>query len=304
MQGTVAPGDLQQVVVTALAGAILLLAFRAAEFPRWAVGAAAALAAVILVLSIVRATAGGIGDGAARAMNATLLVFGPPAVAVGVLRELRASGQVRLDAVLGVLSLYMLLGLLFGFVYGALDRFGDEPFFAGGEAATVAHCLYFSFTTLTTVGYGDFVSQTDVGHTLAVFEALIGQIYLVTVVSLIVGNLGQAYVTGSACGRDSTGSPSLGQVGGPMRVTAEVSGAARISPTAPKRAPPAMVTIRTASGWMPSAVPYAIGCTICWRIPFASSWTTIIPAAASGPAPPSAITTANAPAPQAPRYGM
>jgi hypothetical protein len=191
VQGTVTPGDLQQVVVTALGGAILLLAFRAAEFPRWAVRSAAALAAAILVLSVMRATVGGIGEGAARAMNAALLVFGPPAVAVGVLRELRASGQVRLDAVLGVLSLYMLLGLLFGFVYGALDRLGDEPFFAGAQAATVSHCLYFSFTTLTTVGYGDFVAQTDLGHTLAVFEALIGQIYLVTVVSLIVGNLGR-----------------------------------------------------------------------------------------------------------------
>jgi hypothetical protein len=41
-----------------------------------------------------------------------------------------------------------------------------------------------------TVGYGDFVARTDAGHTLAIFEALIGQIYLVTVVSLIVGNLG------------------------------------------------------------------------------------------------------------------
>ena len=191
VQGTVAPGDLQQVVVTALGGAVLLLAFRAAELPRWAVRSATALALVILALSVVRATAGGIGEGAVRAMNATLLVFGPPAVAVGVVRELRLSGRVRLDAVLGVLSLYMLLGMLFGFVYGALDRFGDEPFFAGAEPATVSHCLYFSFTTLTTVGYGDFVAQTDLGHTLAVFEALIGQIYLVTVVSLIVGNLGR-----------------------------------------------------------------------------------------------------------------
>src|ERR671913_53518 len=67
VQGTVAPGDLQQVIVTALGAAILLLAFRAAEFPRWAVGAAAALATVIIALSIVRATAGGIGDGSARA---------------------------------------------------------------------------------------------------------------------------------------------------------------------------------------------------------------------------------------------
>jgi voltage-gated potassium channel Kch len=88
-----------------------------------------------------------------------------------------------------VLSLYMLIGMAFGFVYGAIDRFGGDPFFASGDSATVAHCLYFSFTTLATVGYGDFVARTDLGHTLAVSEALIGQIYLVTVVSLIVSNL-------------------------------------------------------------------------------------------------------------------
>jgi Ion channel len=99
--------------------------------------------------------------------------------------------KVRLEAVMGVLSLYMLIGMAFGFVFGAIDRIDGEPFFAGGEAATVSRCMYFSFTTLTTVGYGDLVARSDLGHTLAVFEALIGQIYLVTVVSLIVGNLGR-----------------------------------------------------------------------------------------------------------------
>ena len=48
-----------------------------------------------------------------------------------------------------------------------------------------------------------------------------------------------------------------------MRVTADVTGAARIRPTAPKSAPPAIVTISTASGWMPSAAPIASGCTSC-----------------------------------------
>jgi hypothetical protein len=85
----------------------------------------------------------------------------------------------------------MLIGMAFGFLYGAIDRFGGDSFFAGGDPATVSHCLYFSFTTLATVGYGDFVSRSDLGHTLAVSEALIGQIYLVTVVSLIVSNLGR-----------------------------------------------------------------------------------------------------------------
>jgi hypothetical protein len=48
---------------------------------------------------------------------------------------------------------------------------------------------YYSFVTLTTVGYGDMATATDLGHTLSVFEALLGQIYLVTVVSLIVTNI-------------------------------------------------------------------------------------------------------------------
>jgi hypothetical protein len=191
VQGIVSPGALQQVTVAALAGASLLLAFRAAELAPRLIAFAAALALLVLAVSIVRATVGGIGDGASRAMNAALVALGPPAVAVGVVRDLRSSGQVRLEAVLGVLSLYMLLGMLFGFVYGALDRLGGDPFFAGGDPATVSRCLYFSFTTLTTVGYGDLVARSDLGHTLAVFEALIGQIYLVTVVSLIVSNLGR-----------------------------------------------------------------------------------------------------------------
>jgi len=63
------------------------------------------------------------------------------------------------------------------------------PDTAHEHLASVAHCLYFSLTTLATVGYGDFVARSDLGHTLAVSEALIGQIYLVTVVSLIVSNL-------------------------------------------------------------------------------------------------------------------
>ena len=189
VQGTVEPSAVQQVVVTALAGTILVLAFDAAGLSRPLIRVAAGLAAAALAVALVRATAGGIGEGAARTMNAALISLGPPAVAIGVIRNLRAAGEVRVEAVFGVLCLYILIGMAFGFVYGAIEYFGDEPFFAGGNTATVAHCLYFSLTTLATVGYGDFVARTDLGHTLAVSEALIGQIYLVTVVSLIVSNL-------------------------------------------------------------------------------------------------------------------
>lgn len=190
MQGIAPHGRFQLVIVTALAGAGAALAVRAAGFPRRFVRLAAVLAVIVLALSVVRATVGVIGEGSAALMNAALVSLGPPAVALGIMRDLRESGQVRLTAVMGVLSLYLLIGMFFAFVYAGIDDLAG-PFFVGVANATTSDCLYFSFTTLTTVGYGDFVARTDLGHTLAIIEALIGQIYLVTVVSLIVSNLGR-----------------------------------------------------------------------------------------------------------------
>jgi Ion channel len=106
-------------------------------------------------------------------------------------RDLRARQTVTLQAVFGVLSVYLLLGLFFAAVYGSLEKLEHEPFFAQSEAATIPHSVYFSFTTLTTVGYGDLTARSSLGHTLSVSEALFGQIYLVTVVSLVVANLGR-----------------------------------------------------------------------------------------------------------------
>ena len=130
VQGIAPPGAFQQIAVAALAGASILLALRAAAVSRHIITVAAAAAVVVLVLSVVRVTVGGIPDGAARLMNATLVAVGPPAVALGVIRDLRTTGRVRLEAVMGVLSLYMLIGMFFAFTYGAIDRLGGDPFFA------------------------------------------------------------------------------------------------------------------------------------------------------------------------------
>jgi hypothetical protein len=191
VQGVVPPSGVQQVLVAVLAAASLLLALLAASLGRRFLLPAAIGAVVVVALSVVSAVSGAVGEGVAGLMNAALVAFGPPVVAIGVIRDVRATGHVRLQAVMGVLALYMLLGMLFAFTYGAIDRLGGDPFFANGDSATTSRCLYFSFTTLTTVGYGDFVARSDLGHTLAIFEALIGQIYLVTVVSVLVSNLGR-----------------------------------------------------------------------------------------------------------------
>jgi voltage-gated potassium channel Kch len=97
--------------------------------------------------------------------------------------------MVTVTVVAGVLCLYLLLGLFFTSVYVAVQNLGGAPFFANGAAAISSRALYFSFVTMTTVGYGDFTARTNLGQTLAISEALLGQIYLVTVVAAIVGRL-------------------------------------------------------------------------------------------------------------------
>jgi hypothetical protein len=148
-----------------------------------------------VLVSIVEAAAGNVESGATRVANALLVMFAPAVVIAGVVRSLRARQAVTLEAVFGVLCVYILVGMFFAFVFGSIDRLGGNPFFAAGQRATTANCLYFSFTTLTTAGYGDFTARTNLGHTLSVSEALVGQIYLVTIVSLIVANLGRSRPT-------------------------------------------------------------------------------------------------------------
>jgi hypothetical protein len=192
IQGIVAPANWSQILVSALLGTTLLLALSVAD-ARPRVMRPAILTVVVLVLvSIVEVADGNLDGAATRIANALLVGLAPAAIIIGIVRSLRAKQSVTIEAVLGVLSVYILLGMFFAFIYGTVDRLGGAPFFAGGQAASVAHCLYFSFTTLTTVGYGDLTARTNLGHTLSVSEALFGQIYLVTVVSLIVGNLGRS----------------------------------------------------------------------------------------------------------------
>jgi hypothetical protein len=190
-EGVAEPGDLQRAIGTVLVGATLLLALYAAEVRvRWMrVGVAVVTAIVVVVIIASVAGTGSAGFGGAAIANALMIALAPPAVVVGVYRNLRATGAVTVTVVAGVLCLYLLLGLFLAFVYAAVQNLGGAPFFANGAAAVSSRSLYFSFVTMTTVGYGDYTARTNLGHTLAVSEALIGQIYLVTVVAAIVGRL-------------------------------------------------------------------------------------------------------------------
>ena len=89
----------------------------------------------------------------------------------------------------GVLCIYLLIGMLFSYAYALVGDAQSEPFFHSGIDPDLSDYLYFSFATMTTVGYGDLAAATDLGRSVAITEALTGQIYLVTVVAVIVGSL-------------------------------------------------------------------------------------------------------------------
>jgi len=123
--------------------------------------------------------------GIAGLLDALLLVAAGVVIAVGVFDQQMVNRQ----SILGAICIYLLIGMLFTFVYGAAAVLGSGDFFVQETDGTPSVRLYFSYVTLATVGYGDYTPAGDLGHTLAVVEALFGQLYLVTVVAVIVGGL-------------------------------------------------------------------------------------------------------------------
>ena len=111
------------------------------------------------------------------------------AIVVVIVHSVVAKGEVNRQSITGAICVYLLLGMIFVFVYGVVAALGDGPFFAQGTDGTRALRVYFSYVTLATLGYGDYTPAGNLGHTLAVVEALLGQLYLVTVVALLVARM-------------------------------------------------------------------------------------------------------------------
>jgi hypothetical protein len=100
----------------------------------------AGVSAVVVTLVAGGHTTLGVG----RLASAALVALAPPMIAVGIARSLRRRGAVTVEAVLGALCLYLLAGMFFAFLYGAVNNLGGDPFFASGVEATPARCTYFS----------------------------------------------------------------------------------------------------------------------------------------------------------------
>jgi Ion channel len=104
-------------------------------------------------------------------------------------RSIVRANEVNAQSITGAICIYLLIGMIFLFAYGAVTVLDSSAFFAQGTDGTRALRLYFSYVTLATLGYGDYTPATNLGHMLAIAEALIGQLYLVTVVAVLVTRL-------------------------------------------------------------------------------------------------------------------
>jgi hypothetical protein len=103
-----------------------------------------------------------------------------------VLWRVVTSAEVGSRTILGAISVYAVLGILFTFAYGTIDRIQGGPFFEGTAPIDGGDFLFFSYTTLTTTGYGNLVPGGQPGRMIAGIEMMLGQIFLVTLVAGLV----------------------------------------------------------------------------------------------------------------------
>ena len=106
-----------------------------------------------------------------------------PAVIIGHQATRRG---LNLEALLAAITAYVFVGLFFAFVLNLLSLLSSTPTFEGAEGDSLANQVFFSFTTLTTTGYGNLVPVSTGAQTVAVAEAITGQFFLITAVARIM----------------------------------------------------------------------------------------------------------------------
>jgi len=177
-----ANGRPSQAAQLALVVAVAFLALRNTDFPHQAVARWATLAGSVVAIVLVVSSDSPVARGAASIWTGILLLATVVIIVDGVLKL----DTVTVQSIYAALSAYMLIGLMFAAFYGAIDGLGGTDFFVNGEPADIRTYQYFSFTTLTTLGYGDFTAGGSFGRAVAVLEALTGQVFLATLVARLV----------------------------------------------------------------------------------------------------------------------
>lgn len=182
------PNAAARIVTVLLEGLTLIATLLAARVGRLLFRIAGAVVIGAVTAAVVSLVVGGSSESVTGwffAINVLLVGAAPIAIA----RALYRRPVIDVRTVLGAVCIYLLIGIMFAFLYASVGAITNEPFFVQTDHPGIQTFLYFSFVTQTTVGYGDYTAASDVGRTLATTEALLGQIYLVTVVAVLVSRM-------------------------------------------------------------------------------------------------------------------
>jgi hypothetical protein len=172
-----------------LMGGTLLFALWTSRAPRRLRIAAEVLFPLVVIFSVVAVVNG--EQSPVKEIVSGLVLLLHVAVLVAILRRMATHLVISWQTVMASLCIYLLIGMTFAALFGFLGEIYSEGVFAGNPPVNTVDYLYFSFITVTTVGYGDLTPGPDSIRMLAVTEALVGQIFLVTALALLVGNLGR-----------------------------------------------------------------------------------------------------------------
>jgi hypothetical protein len=171
------------VILSAAASATSVVALASSHAHPRVVRAALALSLLAVALAAIAAASGKHTWLNVGSMIEICLLGG---AMLAVLRRVVTSAEIGFRTILGAISFYTVLGILFTFVYATVDRIQAGDFFEGGHVASGSDFIFFSYTTLTTTGYGNLVPGGQPGRMLAGLEMMIGQIFLVTLVAGLV----------------------------------------------------------------------------------------------------------------------
>jgi voltage-gated potassium channel len=116
-------------------------------------------------------------------------------VAAMILRGIFMQGNISLDSIFGAICVYLLVGLAWGSLYSITEVFIPDSFQASGKLADTLNSAetrqpvltYYSFVTMTTVGYGDITPVSPPARTLSWLEAMTGQFYIAVLVAFLIG---------------------------------------------------------------------------------------------------------------------
>lgn len=227
---TVGDGGVGQFVGIALGGGTLLFVLRTSGARRVTIRAATVIVVAGLVLGAVAIVNGSNQAVALSRLIGFLLAFIAP---LAIFRRILTHETVTGRTILGALCIYLLIGLSFAYVFSILQAIGPDPFFVQVSNPTMADFIYFSYVTLATIGYGDLSAAQPFGRMIAVSDGLVGQLYLVSAVALLVGNIGRRL--GRQPGPDADVFSTFESIGTGERLTARPEPPARPSRIEPDR---------------------------------------------------------------------